>query len=135
MIFACGVRFIRLRSVAVSGWASRSPRAARSMASAVIGRGGLGVLPGVVVLLILLPAYPPLLGKSTTPRCAKRVLGCVVGAFGAALAHLGGELFDLHFDDGGGSEVRCRSGGVIATGGTAEKISRGHGLKHRALLG
>src|SRR5271167_3394156 len=53
MIFACGVRFIRLRSVAVSGWASRSARAARPIASAVIARGGLGVLPEVVVLLML----------------------------------------------------------------------------------
>src|SRR5271157_2255413 len=53
MIFACGVRFIRLRSAAVSGCASRSARAARSIASAVIGRGGLGVLPEVVVLLML----------------------------------------------------------------------------------
>src|SRR5271165_549917 len=53
MIFACGVRFIRLRSAAVSGWASRSARAAHSTASAVIARGGLGVLPEVIVLLIL----------------------------------------------------------------------------------
>ena len=53
MIFACGVRFIRLRSVSVSGCASRSARAARSIASAVIGLGGLGVLPQVVVWLIL----------------------------------------------------------------------------------
>src|SRR5271166_441346 len=71
MIFACGVRFIRLRSVAVSGWASRSARAARSMALAVIGRGGLGVLPEVVVLLMLLAVYPPLLGRATTPRVPK----------------------------------------------------------------
>src|SRR6266481_4165101 len=53
MIFACGVCFIRLRSVLVSGCASRSARAARLIAAAFIGRGGLGVLPKVVVLLIL----------------------------------------------------------------------------------
>src|SRR5271166_3701380 len=82
MIFACGVRFIRLRSVAVSGWASRSARAARSMASAVIGRGGLGVLPEVVVLLILLPAYPPLLGKSTTPRVPSASSAASLGPLG-----------------------------------------------------
>jgi hypothetical protein len=37
----------------VSGWASRSAHAARSIASTVIDRGGLGVLSEVVVLLIL----------------------------------------------------------------------------------
>ena len=50
MIFAWGVRFIRLRSSAVSGCASRSARAAASMAAAVMG---LSVLLEVVVLLIL----------------------------------------------------------------------------------
>src|SRR6266498_2163141 len=50
MIFACGVRFIRLRSSAVRGCASRSARAARSMASEVMG---LGVLLKIVFLLIL----------------------------------------------------------------------------------
>src|ERR1039457_6706317 len=53
MIFACGVRFIRLRSASVSGCASRSARAARSIASKDIGLGGLGVLPEIVVLLTL----------------------------------------------------------------------------------
>src|SRR5437016_11489141 len=50
MIFAWGVRFIRLRSSAVRGCASRSARAARSMASELMG---LGVLRKVVFLLIL----------------------------------------------------------------------------------
>src|SRR5271157_84479 len=53
MIFACGVRFIRLRSASLSGCASRSARAARSISSAVIGRRRLAVLPEIVVLLIL----------------------------------------------------------------------------------
>src|SRR5260221_1967930 len=56
MIFACGVRFIRLRSISVRGCASGSVRAARSTASALIDRGGLSVLPEVVVLLTL--RYP-----------------------------------------------------------------------------
>src|ERR1017187_5339425 len=38
MIFACGVRLIRLRSPGVSGCASPSARAAASMASGVIRR-------------------------------------------------------------------------------------------------
>src|SRR5450631_562138 len=50
MIFACGVRFIRLRSSWVSGCASLSARAAASMASGVMG---LSVFLEVVVLLIL----------------------------------------------------------------------------------
>src|ERR1700691_352095 len=53
MTFACGVRFIRLRSSSESGRASRSARAARSIWSAVIGLGGLGILPEIVVLLTL----------------------------------------------------------------------------------
>src|SRR5271165_2636529 len=53
MILACGVRFIRFRSAWVSGCASGSARAARSMASSLIARGELGVLSEVVVLLIL----------------------------------------------------------------------------------
>src|ERR1700685_16637 len=52
IIFACGVRFIRLRSPRVSGCASRSARAAASAAAGVIGIA-LCVLPEVVVLLIL----------------------------------------------------------------------------------
>src|SRR5271154_3720440 len=50
MTFACGVRFIRLRSAGVSGWASGSARAAASTAWGVMG---LRVLLEVVVLLIL----------------------------------------------------------------------------------
>jgi hypothetical protein len=59
MIFAGGVRFIRLRSLGVSGCASLSPRAAASMASGDIGLSVF--LEGVVLLLffffilILLP--------------------------------------------------------------------------------
>src|SRR5271165_7191351 len=53
MIFACGVRFIRLRSVSLSGCASRSARAACSTASALIARIRLAVLPEVLVLLML----------------------------------------------------------------------------------
>jgi hypothetical protein len=53
MIFACGVRFIRSRSLYVSGSASGSASAAFSIASALIGRRGLAVLPEVVVLLML----------------------------------------------------------------------------------
>src|ERR1035438_3577114 len=53
MIFACGVRRIRLISDSVSGCASRSARAARSIAAAAIRRGGLSALPEVAVLLIL----------------------------------------------------------------------------------
>src|SRR5216684_1496657 len=50
MILACGVRFIRFRSSAVSGCASRSARAAASTAAGVMG---LSVLLEVVILLIL----------------------------------------------------------------------------------
>lgn len=48
--FACEVRFIRLRLMAVSGCASRSARAAASTAPGVMG---LRVLLEVVILLIL----------------------------------------------------------------------------------
>jgi len=51
MIFACGVRFIRLRSPEVSGCASLSAGAAASMALGVMR---LSVFLEVVVLLILL---------------------------------------------------------------------------------
>src|SRR5579872_777438 len=50
MIFACGVRFMRLRSLEVSGCASLSARAAASMALGVMR---LSVFLEVVVLLIL----------------------------------------------------------------------------------
>src|SRR5258706_162932 len=41
MIFACAVRFIRLRSPPVSGCASRSARAAGSLAPCVLALSGL----------------------------------------------------------------------------------------------
>src|ERR1039457_74735 len=44
MIFACGVRFIRLKSASVRGLVSRSARAARSMASGLINGKLSGVL-------------------------------------------------------------------------------------------
>ena len=54
MIFARGVRFMRLKSAAVRGRASGSGMAAFSTASTVIG---LGILFEVLVLLTL--RYPP----------------------------------------------------------------------------
>jgi hypothetical protein len=42
---------MRLKSASVSGWASGSARAVRSISASVIGREALGVLPEVVILL------------------------------------------------------------------------------------
>jgi hypothetical protein len=50
MIFACGVRVMRLRSDSFNGCASGSARAAVSIASRGIG---LGIPPEVIVLLTL----------------------------------------------------------------------------------
>src|SRR5580698_2052090 len=52
MIFACGVRFMRFVSAGVSGRASGSARAARSMAAGVIGRNPLSVFFEVGFLLM-----------------------------------------------------------------------------------
>ena len=57
MIFACGVRFMCLKSVAVKGCASRSARAPLSIASADVG---LGILPEIVVLFCKTDDYKAL---------------------------------------------------------------------------